>query len=595
MFGFTSVAEADPNSSSPQRRNSPERRTYTTDKTDEREVDYDEEPTELYKLIENKDWDSAIIRIDTTPIEVNTWVYRREVSDATRIRWRLLPIHATCIFRSPLSVIEALVEAYEDGAKMKDDQGMLPLHLACRNGASKGVVITITNAFPEAIFVKDRKQRTPLDIVAAGQSQNREAVMFALNKYKHDLERKGIVGVGVWAGETVAVNKNGVKAATLSSPGRVDLSQAPEVDYENRTLLFRLIMKGDWALATRRAEKIAEEAETWIVTKGFNCNLRFLPLHKACVLQPPEAFIEALIVAHPNGARSPDQDGWLPLHCACFYDASESVINALLVANPKAAGQRDEEGRLPLHYACLRGSSEGAVRVLVGANPRAGMCKDDEGRLPLHHACSKGAPCSTIEAVLRAAPRAASSKDDQGRVPLHHACRKGAHEDVVEALLKVCPRGSGVKDDQDKLPIHYACSNGASEGVLLQLLDAFPESVNMKNGFGYTPLQEVKALNNPSMSGIISILERLSADNARTSSQEDIENAMEGNKIIIALKKQVEVLCKRVSFLEVQIDQAVIKKNEDGSEEETPSSEEAVLPEELVSPSSNKGATSTKR
>ena len=437
---------------------------------DEPEVDYDQGATDLYQQIEEKNWDRAINRIDAAPFEAKTWVFRREVTNPDKMRWRLLPIHATCVFRSPLSVIEALIAAYPDGPQMRDDQGMLPVHLACRNGASKGVVITLLNAFPESIRVKDRKGRTPLSFVEASQSQNREAVIVALRKFRNDLENKS--------------SNNFSRSAGTSSvaPSTRHSSQETEVDYEHRTILFRLVLKKEWTGAAQRSNSFPDEAGTWIVTKGFNGNLRFLPLHKACVLNPPENVVEALIAAFPDGPKSKDQDGWLPIHCACFYGASEGTVNTLLVANPKGAAVKDDEGRMPLHYACLKTAPEGVVSALVGSYPKSCMSKDDEGRLPIHHACSKGAPEGTIEILLKASPKGAQSKDDQGRLPIHHACRKNASERVIKSLLRVYPRGAQVKDDQDKLPIHYACQNGASEGVINVLLATYPESINVKNG-----------------------------------------------------------------------------------------------------------------
>lgn len=100
--------------------------SYSQYSKDDPEVDYDEGPTELYRFIENKDWDSALGRLEENPIEAKTWVVRREAK-SQKIRWRLLPLHAVCIFRAPLALIEALVEVYPDGAKMKDDQGMYVL------------------------------------------------------------------------------------------------------------------------------------------------------------------------------------------------------------------------------------------------------------------------------------------------------------------------------------------------------------------------------------------------------------------------------------------------------------------------------------
>lgn len=501
---------------------------------DEPEVDYDEGATELYQRIEGKDWDGALTRIEMAPAEAKTWVSRKEPTTG-KTRWRLLPLHATCIFRSPLALIEALIDTYKDGPQMKDDQGMLPVHLACRNGASKGVVLTLLNSFPDSIKVRDRKGRLPVDLVISSSSANKEAVLSAIRRFQSDYENGNLANMGIHhakseiTGMTVGLNPKG---------------HANEVDYEHRTVLFRLILKKDWKAASNRANTFTDEASTWIVTKGFNGNLRFLPLHKACVLQPPVPLIETLLHAYPEGARSADQDGWLPIHCACFYGASETVINAILIANPKGAQSKDEDGRLPLHYACLKGASQGVVDVLVGAFPKGSMSKDDEGRLPLHHACSKGASEGVIDALLKASPKGAQSKDDQGRLPLHHACRKNASERIIRTLLRVYPRAAQIKDDQDKLPIHYACQNGATPSVVNLLLTTYPESINVKNGFGYTPLAEARALENPKMDPIVNVLEKFKKE------QDKIKVDSGENGI---LESKIATLTDRVEHLELTL------------------------------------------
>lgn len=461
---------------------------------DEPEVDYDDGPTELYRLIETKQWDTAMQRLESYPFEANTWVSRKQ-HGTEKTRWRLLPIHATCIFRSPLSLIEALIEANEEGVRMKDDQGMLPIHLACRNGASKGVVLTLLKAFPESHAVTDRKGRTPLDLVEASSSQNVETVSAAIRKF----QQQNVVAVTPRAPASIPAES--IAASTTN-----------EVDYENRTLLFRLLLKKDWNGACARARSFPAEAATWIVTKGFNGNLRFLPIHKACVLQPPISVIRSLLEAYQEGSQCKDQDGWLPVHCACFYGADSQVISELLNSYGKGAQQKDDEGRLPLHYACLKGASEDVVETLLNTFPKGAMSKDDEGRLAIHHACSKGAPEAVIDALLKASPKGAQSKDNQGRLPLHHACRKSSSERIIRTLLRIYPRATQIKDDQEKLPIHYACQNGASPSVVNVLLSTYPESITVKNGFGYTPLAEARALENPKMEPVIHILEKFKAE-----------------------------------------------------------------------------------
>uniref|UniRef100_A0A7S2Y5F2 Uncharacterized protein n=1 Tax=Entomoneis paludosa TaxID=265537 RepID=A0A7S2Y5F2_9STRA len=522
---------------------------------DEPEADYDKGATGLYRCIEGKDWDGALSRLELAPIEAKTWVSRRE-HGKEKVRWRLLPLHAVCIFRAPLALIEALIEVYPDGPQMKDDQGMLPVHLACRNGASKGVVLTLLSAFPDSINIRDRKNRLPVDLVDASNSQNKDTVLTALKKFQRDMIKMNVIAAqdsmgGVSNIMTQGSSQNSHKTPSVQSiPEQREVlnvighaSKVKEVDYEHRTVLFRMILKKDWKQAAGRARTVPDEAATWIVTKGFNGNLRFLPLHKACVLQPPSNIIECLLEAYPGAAESKDQDGWLPIHCACFYGADADVVNNLLKTYARGANQKDEEGRLPLHYACLKGASQEVVDVLIATNSKSAMAKDDEGRLPIHHACGKGAPEGVIDALLKAAPKGAQSKDDQGRLPLHHACRKNVSERVIRTLLRVYPRAAQIKDDQDKLAIHYACQHNASPAIVHLLLTTYPESINVKNGFGYTPLGEVKAANNPKMEPVLKLLEKFKESH-------DKSTMVNGGGDLADAEGRIHILQDKVSFLE---------------------------------------------
>jgi len=426
-----------------------------------------------------------------------------------------------------LALIEALVDAYGEAAEKKDDQGMMPIHLACRNGASKGVVLTLLNIAPGTINDKDRKGRTPLDLVEASNSQNIEVVSEAIRTFKRE-------------------HANGVATGTARKAPVV--VEANEVDYENRTVLFRLLMKKDWKSAIARAESFPEEAATWTATKGFNGSLRFLPLHKACVLQPPEEVIEALVSAYPEGPQSRDQDGWLPIHCACFYGAEAAIMKVLQDSFAKGCQMKDDEGRLPLHYACLKGASQEAVDGLLTNFSKGAMSKDDEGRLPIHHACSKGAPEGVIDALLKASPKGAQAKDDQGRLALHHACRKSSSERIVRTLLRVYPRAAQIKDDQDKLPVHYACQHGTSPSIVNILLTTYPESINVKNGFGYTPLAEARAIDNPKMEPVIHVLEKFKVE------QDKIKIDSGENAIFEA---KLDALTRRVMHLEKLVGNAM--------------------------------------
>lgn len=503
---------------------------------DQPETDYDLGPTQLYTFIENKHWESAIERARTTPLEAKTWISRREPTNPNVIRWRLLPLHATCVFRAPLNLIEALIQANPEAPTMIDDQGMLPIHLACRNGASRGVVMTLLNANPESINTKDKKGRTPLNLVENSNSQNKDVVIEAMQSFRISLDNKTLPAAGV--------GLRAVSPAVLGANGTIG---EREVDYDNRTILFRLILKKDWDGVANRLIMFPDEAGTWIVTKGYNGDLRFLPLHKACVLSPPPGIIESLIKAFPDGVTRTDQDGWLPLHCACFYSAPAGSIDALIRADPKAASKKDDDGRLPLHYACLKNAPESVVNQLLGANVKAALAKDNDGRMPLHHACSKAASDPVIEALVRLGPKAAQSKDNNGRLPLHLACKKGITKNALTMLLQVYARGAAAKDDQEKLPVHHACQTGAcSPAAVLALLDAHPESIHARTAFGLTPHDEAcQPKQGVNMESIVEVLDRFKAEQERlggTTGGIDAIRVRELENRVVELTNRVDIL-----------------------------------------------------
>lgn len=144
------------------------------------DCDYDKNPSELYSLIQKKRWEEAIERVNSNPLECHTWVYRKE--DDGKLRWRLLPLHASIIFRAPDKVVEALLVSYPEASQWKDDQGMLPIHLALRNGSSDVIVYLLLLASPECIEVTDRKNRLPKFLAQNSKSNLKDAYINALDR-----------------------------------------------------------------------------------------------------------------------------------------------------------------------------------------------------------------------------------------------------------------------------------------------------------------------------------------------------------------------------------------------------------------------------
>jgi len=149
------------------------------------ECDYDKNPTHLYTLIQQKQYDSAIHLIlsnsngndddlfDCVPEsvlqDINTWVVRYE-RDGETLRWKMLCLHAAVFFKGPVRLIELLIKISPFALEERNDQGMLPLHLAFKYHGEIEVIEQIMNAYPQGIHTQDCKGRTPLQCYTRSKS-----------------------------------------------------------------------------------------------------------------------------------------------------------------------------------------------------------------------------------------------------------------------------------------------------------------------------------------------------------------------------------------------------------------------------------------
>jgi hypothetical protein len=125
------------------------------------EVDYEKNPTQLYLMIQAKDWTSALQRVQYYPDEAKIFVYRLGVGhDKAALRWRLLPIHAALLMAAPPLVIQALCSAYPYGAKCRDDTNDLPIHLAVRKQVDEETINILLQAYPDSIDIMNGEGQT---------------------------------------------------------------------------------------------------------------------------------------------------------------------------------------------------------------------------------------------------------------------------------------------------------------------------------------------------------------------------------------------------------------------------------------------------
>ena len=79
-----------------------------------------------------------------------------------------LPLHLACANHSAAgaSIVEAVLEAYPDAVHESELRGMLPLHVACQESGAVGVVCALLAAYPDAARVKDDHGGVPCQLNA---------------------------------------------------------------------------------------------------------------------------------------------------------------------------------------------------------------------------------------------------------------------------------------------------------------------------------------------------------------------------------------------------------------------------------------------
>jgi hypothetical protein len=114
----------------------------------------DRHPEGLINPLEQKDWETALTVILHSP----HW---------TRVNPRrgLSPLHLAFCRAAPVEVLIALLEAYPDAMKTRNDSNNLPCHTACCYGTSSEGMRMLLRCNPVAATVMNNRRRTPMQIL----------------------------------------------------------------------------------------------------------------------------------------------------------------------------------------------------------------------------------------------------------------------------------------------------------------------------------------------------------------------------------------------------------------------------------------------
>ena len=154
----------------------------------------DQEISSLASLIEQRNWDGVVDRLEalesmstvavwTTGLDalgdsllleickkqpslhvIESWVQTFPKDPERQCLEGRLPLHYACTYKASVQVVEALIHAFPQSLMSADVQDrMLPLHCACKEGATSDVIDYLLMAYPEATLVQDIHGKTPMD------------------------------------------------------------------------------------------------------------------------------------------------------------------------------------------------------------------------------------------------------------------------------------------------------------------------------------------------------------------------------------------------------------------------------------------------
>ncbi|KAL9063448.1 MAG: hypothetical protein Q9161_009464 [Pseudevernia consocians] len=136
----------------------------------------------------------------------------------------------------------------------------------------------------------------------------------------------------------------------------------------------------------------------------------------------------------PQGADTPDQDGWTPLAWTLDPPGYPENMFLLLLHGYVSVNRKDSiDGRTILSWTARYGYTQMASKLIQyqGVDLEA---RDVNGRTPLSEAAGSGS-LGIVQLLIATDRVEVNSQDQQGQTPLSWAVR-GGHQEVVKLLLR---------------------------------------------------------------------------------------------------------------------------------------------------------------
>lgn len=443
-----------------------------------REVDYDMNPTLLYKFIEYKEWGESLERCKYAPDEASTWVVRyEEESDGDSVssvmtktlRWRMLPIHVAIIFNAPLKLVTALSKAYPTGINSTDDRKMLPIHLCCRVLSNINVATFLITSDATTITKTDHRGRTPLKMLLDYREKNKDKtdssskdemknrnILIDLIETKFYKKRPGSA--------QVKPIEDGIPASGTSAEGIAFRNRVMSISSNSSKPDVSSSVKSGVNSTDPLAEKSINPSST---------NLDKMPT------VPSEKSYDNATPENNNASENDLQSGSTTQE----QERAEKKTSAMSKRSSSAMGKR--KGSVQVREVDYDTYPTKLIKLV----------EKKKWEEAIQRCVDYPQEASTWMCRLQEVDGADKKKTEvRWRIlPLHSAIVLHAPVEVIEALVDAYPDGIKTGDDRQMLPLHMAFRLGASPETAAVLVDAYPDALSMKDSKGHTPLHVLKA------------------------------------------------------------------------------------------------------
>lgn len=148
-------------------------------------------------------------------------------------------------------------------------------------------------------------------------------------------------------------NQRSSKAFT-NSPTAVNEESVNDVNYRElcSESLFKHIENLEWRKAKNALlHESSADTRQWVIKDTSDRpGWRRLPIHEACIRQPPAEIVSLILDVFPSCSQLKDNYERTPLHYAVIHHASPQVMYLLLDSNYGARKDKDFYGMTPLDY-----------------------------------------------------------------------------------------------------------------------------------------------------------------------------------------------------------------------------------------------------